>query len=273
MMPKITKIEVQKKNKERFNLYLDDEFEMGIDVNTFVHFNLKKGQIVDAKDMQQIQDFEQYRQAINDAIQYISYRKRTDYEVQQHLAQKDFSDTVIAQVIDYCYEQRLLDNRDYANSLKNTMLLTTDKGPTVFKQKLVKAGVSPSIIEDYVRRYEEEQPLDDIVKVAAKISKQKKGPEIKVKEKVTQSLMQKGYTFERINDVFEELDISQSEDELNHLLQRDLEKSYNKYARKYEGQKRVNKTIEALMRKGYNYDKIKDKLEESGIIDGTEEIE
>ncbi|RIM01913.1 recombination regulator RecX, partial [Staphylococcus equorum] len=28
-----------------------------------------------------------------------------------------------------------------------------------------------------------------------------------------------------------------------------------------------------LMRKGYNYDKIKAKLEESGIVDGTEEIE
>ena len=42
MMPKITKLEVQKKNKERFNLYLDNEFEMGIDIDTLVKFNLKK---------------------------------------------------------------------------------------------------------------------------------------------------------------------------------------------------------------------------------------
>lgn len=41
-MPKITMIEVQKKNKERFNLYLDGAFEMGIDMDTLVHFNLKK---------------------------------------------------------------------------------------------------------------------------------------------------------------------------------------------------------------------------------------
>ncbi len=41
-MPKITKIEVQKKNKERFNLYLDGEFEMGIDMDTYIHFNLKR---------------------------------------------------------------------------------------------------------------------------------------------------------------------------------------------------------------------------------------
>ena len=51
-MPKITKIEVQKNNKERFNLYLDDEFEMGIDIDTFVYFNLKKGQLVEATEME-----------------------------------------------------------------------------------------------------------------------------------------------------------------------------------------------------------------------------
>ena len=40
-MPKITKIEVQK-NKERFNLFLDEAFEMGIDIDTLVKFNLKR---------------------------------------------------------------------------------------------------------------------------------------------------------------------------------------------------------------------------------------
>ena len=41
-MPKVTKLEVQKKNKERFNLYLDGVFEMGIDIDTLVKFNLKR---------------------------------------------------------------------------------------------------------------------------------------------------------------------------------------------------------------------------------------
>ena len=51
-MPKVTKIEVQKKNKERFNLFLDGEFEMGIDIDTLVKFNLKKDQILEPSDMQ-----------------------------------------------------------------------------------------------------------------------------------------------------------------------------------------------------------------------------
>lgn len=174
-MPKITKIEVQKNNKERFNLYLDDEFEMGIDIDTFVYFNLKKGQLVEAAEMEKIQKYEQYRQAINIAIQYLSYRKRTEHEVAQHLAKKDISESVIADVLDYCHKQNLIDHKDYANSLKNTMILTTDKGPEIFKQKLREAGIEQNIIDEYALLYNEEQPLDKIIKLANKILKQKKG--------------------------------------------------------------------------------------------------
>ena len=64
-----------------------------------------------------------------------------------------------------------------------------------------------------------------------------------------------------------ELDFEQDEALLEDLLQKDLEKIYTKQQRKYDGQQLVMKTIESLMRKGYKYDKIKVKLEESGISD------
>lgn len=74
-MPKITKIEVQKKNKERFNLFLDEQFEMGIDIDTLVKFNLKKGQQLEAADMAEIQKYDHYRIGLNKAIQYLSYKR------------------------------------------------------------------------------------------------------------------------------------------------------------------------------------------------------
>ncbi|HDK9066771.1 TPA: RecX family transcriptional regulator, partial [Staphylococcus aureus] len=88
-----------------------------------------------------------------------------------------------------------------------------------------------------------------------------------------QSLIQKGFEMETIHAVLNEMDFTQDEAVLDDLLQRDLEKIYNKNRKKYTQQKLISKTIEGLMRKGYKYDKIKAKLEESGIADGTEEIE
>lgn len=266
-MPKITKIEVQKKNKERFNLFLDGEFEMGIDIDTLVKFNLKKDQVVEAAEMEQIQKYEHYRLGINIAIQYLSYKKRTEKEVRQHLEKSEISDVAIQQVIDYCYKEKYINHNDYAESLKNTMINTTDKGPEVYKQKLYQVGVEPNIINHFVTIYEEEQPLEAVVNVAQKIMKTKKGPESKVKQKVLQGLIQKGYSMEVANQAMSELDFTQDEAMMDDLLQRDLEKVYNKQRRKHDGQMLVMKTIESLMRKGYKYDKIKDKLEESGISD------
>ena len=63
------------------------------------------------------------------------------------------------------------------------------------------------------------------------------------------------------------LDFEPDTDEIDALLQKELEKVYRKNERKYSGQQLVMKTIEALLRKGYEYDTIKDKLRESGISD------
>ena len=94
-MPKVTKIEVQKKNKERFNLFLDGEFEMGIDIDTLVKFNLKKDQILEPSDMQNIQEYDHYRRGVNLAIQYLSYKKRTEREVIQYLEKNDIQSNAI----------------------------------------------------------------------------------------------------------------------------------------------------------------------------------
>lgn len=69
-----------------------------------------------------------------------------------------------------------------------------------------------------------------------------------------------------VQQVIAELNFEQDENILDDLLQRSW-KVYTKQRRKYDGQQLVMKTIESLMRKGYKYDKIKSKLEESGISD------
>lgn len=266
-MPKVTKIEVQKKNKERFNLYLDESFEMGIDMDTLVHFNLKKGDVLTAANMEDIQKYEHFRFGLHLAIQYLSYRKRTEQEVVQHLQKHEISESAIAEVIDYCYREGYIDHEDYAESLKNTMIRTTDKGPEIFRQKLIKAGIEKSLVENYTAKYEEEQPLEDVEILADKLLHQKKGPKKKRIDKVKQSLLQKGYSFEVINEAMQNLDFEPDSEEIDLLLQRELEKVFRKYERKYEGRQLEMKTIEALLRKGYEYDTIKDKMRESGIGD------
>lgn len=86
-------------------------------------------------------------------------------------------------MIEYCYREKLIDHQDYAESLKNTMIRTTDKGPKIYQQKLYQLGIEPNIIEIFTELYREQQELDDIIQIAEKISKTKKGHKIKLKKK------------------------------------------------------------------------------------------
>ncbi|ARJ50140.1 recombination regulator RecX [Staphylococcus lutrae] len=264
-MPKITKIEVQKNNHERFNIYVDDAFALGISMDTLVAFNIKKGDTIDSGQLKALGDREHVQQAVNQAIQYLSFRKRTRKEIHTHLSRQGFEEDIVSVALAYCERHRFIDHRDYMISLKNTMLRTTDKGPERFRQKLVQAGVEPALIGEGVALYEEEQDFDTIVQLAHKIMNQKQGPAAKVKLKVQHALQQKGYLHDTIFKVLDALDFTSDPEMVDNLLQRDLEKVYNKYQKKYEGKPLYMKTVEALLRKGYQYDHIQRKMMESGI--------
>lgn len=173
-MSKITKIEVQKNNHERFNIYIDNEFAIGISIDTLVAFNIKKGDELDIDELKPLAQREYQQQANNHAIQYLSYRKRTRKEIATQLRKEGYEEDIIHEAIAYCERLKLIDHRDYMISLKNTMLRTTDKGPEVFRQKLHQAGIEADLIEEGVRVYEEEQPFESIVDIGQKIMNQKK---------------------------------------------------------------------------------------------------
>ena len=63
-------------------------------------------------------------------------------------------------------KNRILTMKIIFESLKNTMINTTDKGPEIFRQKLYQVGIEPNIINTYVPIYEEEQSFEAVIEVA-----------------------------------------------------------------------------------------------------------
>ncbi len=266
-MLKITKIEVQKKNKERLNLYINEQFEMGIDQATYIYFNLRKDMEISKGLLQEIQDYDQYRQALNKAIVYISHKKRTKHEVEQYLSEKEYSNDLIDQVVEYCETNKYINHEDYIESLKNTILKTTDKGPDHFERVAKEKGIETNLILTYKEKFEQEMAEDRIPNIAKKIMQKKKQPPNRLKQTIVQTLQQRGYAFSLINEHLTDLNIEPTSDDVENILMKDLEKVYNKYQRKYNGYELKSHVIQALVRKGYTFDMINDKLRESGIVD------
>lgn len=262
---KITMIEVQKNNKDRFNLYLDGAFSMGIDSATYVHFNLRKDDVLTKEKLADIKRYDDYRRAINQAVMYLSYKKRTEKEIRDYLKKDDIPDDTISSVIQYCYDNGYINHHDYALSLMNTMINTTDKGPDVYRQKLFEKGIEKEIIDDYYARYADAMDEDRLMKLIQKqMDKHAKKSAQKIAEQKTlQTLVQKGYNLNIIMPYMQSVQFNGNED----LLMSELEKQVMKWSKKAEGFELKSKVIQAMMRKGFAYDEVQTALKESGIED------
>lgn len=91
-MSVITKIEVQKRSKERFNIYIDkgqgEEYGFSVNQSILMKHGLQKGLEIDEVALGNILYNEEVQKAYLQAISYLSYQMRTKQEIEDFLRKK-----------------------------------------------------------------------------------------------------------------------------------------------------------------------------------------
>ena len=111
-MPIITALKVQKRNKERVGLYLDDEFAFALPVMEAA--KLRRGQCLTEAEIEALIHEDKIKGAVNRAVHFLSYRPRSTEEVRRHLVKKELPDSVITVVIDRLQQHGYLDDIAFA---------------------------------------------------------------------------------------------------------------------------------------------------------------
>ena len=109
---KITKLEIQKKNKNRCSVFLDDEYAFGIDQELIYQYDLKKGRLLSDTDIEQILYQEEKKKAKNRALNFLAYRDRSEKEISDKLRTIGYDAQVSEWVIDElkrlrCFNRKL----------------------------------------------------------------------------------------------------------------------------------------------------------------------
>ena len=112
MSGRITAIEPQARHANRFNLYIDDQFAMGI--SAIVAAKLRVGQALDDATSAALAREEAYETAHEQALRYLEPRPRSSAELKQQLRKKKVADEIIEQVIARLTEAGLLDDAAFA---------------------------------------------------------------------------------------------------------------------------------------------------------------
>lgn len=268
---KITSISVQQKNKERYNIFIDEKYNFSVDEEVLARFQLMKGKAITEAEIEEIKQADMVRKGLNKAIHFLSHRVRSEKEIRDYLKKQEMEPYAIDAILKKLADMDYINDAEFAELYTKTQIKTTLKGPRTIERELVKKGLTREIISQVILGYSEEAQAENAEKQAQKIMKRNTKSAKKIlQQKIITDLIQKGYTSELAKlvatNVTSGLDAA---DELE-ILQKQLEKAIRKNKR-FKPSIAKQKTITSLMQKGFSYDTIQSYLTENEISFEEEE--
>lgn len=200
-MKTITNLIIQKKDKNKVNLYLDGSFFCSLALETTLKYNLKVGNIIDEKVLENYQLESEKNQAYEKALKLISTRYKTKKELENYLSQKGYMPSTIHYVIKKLGEYNFIDDEKYVESF-----IAHHKhkdGYLKIKQQLLQKGVKEEIIDNVLKNLDSQ--LEEIILLMKKYMKHKESTKDNY-IKLYRYLIGKGFKSEEILKVLKEDD-------------------------------------------------------------------
>jgi regulatory protein len=152
MAREITALKLQKHDRDRVNVYLDGAFAFGLAAVEAVH--LRVGQTLSADEITELQMKDGVERAYERALNYLSYRPRSEAEVRRNLRQKDVEDRVIDVVIGRLTRASLLDDGAFAQYWVDNRARFNPRGIRGLRYELRRKGVAHHIIDDTLATFD-----------------------------------------------------------------------------------------------------------------------
>lgn len=196
-MPKVTKIEVQKNNKERVNIYVDNKYAFAAFIDTIINEGIVKGLELNSEIINKINCEERIKKCKNDAIKIVEKSYKTEKEVIDKLKSKEYTEKEIDYAINFLKEYKFIDDMSYAKSYIKSK--TNNNGKNKIRYALKRKGISDEIINETLNSINENEELESAMEVGYKkyISIIKReNDKYKIKNKLCAFLVGRGYDFQ-----------------------------------------------------------------------------
>jgi len=212
----ISKIEPQKKSKNRFSIFSDNEFKIGVSAETLLKFELQVDKIITPDLFQQIQENEDYIFLKESALRFLSRRPHSIKELKDKLFNKSKNTQSINRIVKEFLENNYLNDTTFAESFIADEIRLKNSGPLLIKNKLLNKGVDREIIDSKLNdAYDEPIQLKNCKLLAEKklniINKKVSASERK--SKLINYLKQKGYHWDIIKQVVESIIAGENDEE------------------------------------------------------------
>jgi regulatory protein len=191
----ITQIKEQKK-KNRINVYLDNKFGFGIDIDNFVILGLKINQELSEDEIEQIVKKSEFQKTLDKLIRFTMTRPKSEKEVKDYLTRKKIPEVIWKDLFSKLKNYELIDDEKFAKWWVEVRQEFSPKSERILKYELKRKGIKNEIIEKIL-----EDTVIDEKKIAKNLLDKRKNhwqnvDKKKKSQKMLEYLVRKGFDFE-----------------------------------------------------------------------------
>lgn len=211
----ITRLQIQQKNKERVNVFLNDEYAFSLDL--MLAMGLKKGQTLSRAEIVALQAADEVKRAYGAAINLLGYRARSQAEVEQRLKQREFSAGAIAQTVERLQTEGHLDDASFGQLWIESRQRASPRGTRALRYELRQKGIDPTVIDAVIDNTEIDETAAAWAAIAPKLDRWRGLERFSFQQKAGSFLARRGFGHDAVraavDRAWQQLQDSQEEEE------------------------------------------------------------
>lgn len=251
-------------------IFLFDESEIILELSDKIikSYELEVGKEISKETFDILKDHEQVTRAYNKALKFLTVKDYTYNQMKKKLMDSgNYDDAQLDTTLELLQNKNLINDEEYTvNYLKRCTRLGVGLNKAIYN--LRNYGVSDEIIDQCL----EKNSFDDEYLAATKIIDTYYNRNIgfsykAMLKKIRDKLYIKGFTNEAIEKALSDYDFEFDYEKEHNALEKEFIKQKKKYSKKYDTNQLKEKIINNLLRKGYNYEDIKEIMNREGALE------
>ncbi len=200
----ITLVETQQKRRDRVNVYVDDRFAFSLSNVVAQAAWLRRGLSVSESEIQALLERDSFQKAFDTALNFLSYRPRSEEEVRQNLRRKKVPDELSNRIVERLKETKLIDDSAFAEFWLQNREEFSPRGQRALKMELRRKGLDSETIDRAAGDKGDES--ESAYRAAAKKAARLRAADYRdFRQKLGAFLMRRGFDYEVINGVVNRL--------------------------------------------------------------------
>jgi len=153
----ITALQADPSDPDKVNLFIDGRHVMVVALDVAAAEKLSIGQPCPPDRLERLHQAEELQRVYESAMRFLSYRPRSEREVEMRLRKKSYAPEQISTVVDRLRKRGYLDDMEFARFWVSNRQSFSPRGPRLLRSELRQKGVSQEVVDAILQEQSEAQ--------------------------------------------------------------------------------------------------------------------